>query len=399
MFGLLTTLLGGLRDVGPDAIRIIRARIFGMIISLFIIILFAWMMSYLGHLMIDVAIWIGISLMTIWYIFSPEVEAAIATIEVFRGAVERIIHGKGTDADKALAKPVRAYYLVIPGYILFWTSIIMMFITTVPFGWYLSFSDSLYYLLVGLMFISVIAWASFFKWTKRPFYKKVIATYAIVGLIVVVWIFVPGSMKKAVFGSDGYGAFGTSETKKALAKVNRMLEKAKDEDTAEKILDIGKRKAEGKELTPEETRFWENEQAKYDQETIPNSWHSGSTAEACTTPPAPAMPTPPAPKPVVPNYPGTHNYRIYEQAWDVPAAITVTGDSLSISEIRYPNGERRTFEFDSANGTTYVGRWKLYRVGKSDPEGNKFEITFDPRDGSFTGDLFPNVKISGRIAT
>lgn len=266
MIRFLQALLG-LGQAGVNLYMIARARFFVTTAFLFLLILFEWMLNYWGFIAPNIIITFALFIITIVLWTRPEIIVLMEAMETARTA------RKAGGATVEPRVPNENYFLFYLAYVLLWASIVSMFVTTLPFGWYLSFSEAFVVTFVGLMFISVIAWTAFFKWTKVVYYKRIIMTYAICGLLICVWMIIPGSIKYWATGIEFYGAAGTSESAKAMAKTDHKIKVKVDKDKAKRIKEIGNIIAEngGSEnsLSFEEKAIWHEAQKEVKDASLP----------------------------------------------------------------------------------------------------------------------------------
>lgn len=369
MMRLLRALLG-LGQVGVDLYKIARVRFFMIVGFLYFVILIEWAMKYWGFMIVDIMISYALFAITLIISTRPEVIAALEAMEAARAA--RKARGKTIEPRV----PDENYFLLYTAYALQWVSIVSLFVTTLPFGWYLSFGESFLVTFTGLMFISVIAWAAFFKWTKKVYYKRIIIIYAVCGLLVCVWMIVPGSMKYSVTGLDYYGLLGTSETAKALAKAQRKINVKIDEAKAAKIKDIGNKLAGNGDnedlLTFEERAIWHEAQKEIRDASLPEKLSQlelpsfvKNDSEYVPPPPAPAPAPAPAAQvvsaaPTEAPAPKINISGDWSFDWQDPGTtgfrISQIGTSLS-GKSHYSSGEM--ILTGSVHGTSAEGTWEL----------------------------------------
>jgi hypothetical protein len=249
---------------GYDIFMITRMRFLVTVAFLYLVIMFEWAMKFWGYTLVDVVITTVLMFALGSAVSDPRIVALAETFEAAR-------------ALKKEKKPRSPDYNFLPLYAAYtyqWLCIISMFVTTLPFGWYLSFGESFTYTNIGLLGISVIAWAAFFKWTTKVYYKKIILSWAVCVVLYCTWmVAVPLSVKYAVAPwLEFYGAMGTSETAKETARARWASSKAADEARAEKIKAIGKKLAQNEgdidKLEKEERALWVSNLEKMNKESL-----------------------------------------------------------------------------------------------------------------------------------
>ena len=263
----LWSALSGTARAGYDTYMVTRAKLLMTIVFVYVLIIFEMRMKFLGYTLVDIFITTAVFFATLVITFDPRVAALAEAFEIFHAKREKTASRRDPDHN---------YLLLYEAYVLQWTSIISMFVIILPFGWYLSFTEAFMYTMVGLLCISVIAWAAFFHWTTKVYYKKVILTAAVCGLVYSAWmIVVPLSFKNWIApGMNFYGAAGTSETAKEVARTKWAAGKASDNKTAKEVRDEIKdelvKKCQGEEscLSADKRARWRKINAEVDGESL-----------------------------------------------------------------------------------------------------------------------------------
>jgi len=391
--------LFGLSRAGVNVYLIARARFFALVAFGYLLIYFEWMMRYYGHMVVDVII-SQILFFAAWFVLTrPEILALAETFELERAA--RIAKGK-------VVKPKIQddnYFLLYTGYVLQWICIVSVFVTTIPFGWYLSFGESFLVTFTAMMFISVIAWGAFYKWTTVVRYKRYILFYATSGLLICVWMIIPGSIKYNIAGSESYGALGTSERAKEFSKANRGIIVATDKANAEEIRRIGKElaKCQGREkclasINKDDLVLWNETRNELEKESLPSriiakvsafSWPKmdfGGKAEANYVPPAAA----PVPAPAIntanelPQKTAVQEIAgIWQFDWrgKTPTEFLITQKGKMFSGIsEYADGSRMLLDIDRTGPDTFHGKWEI--IGLPQKLSGSFDVTIEGSTGS-----------------
>jgi hypothetical protein len=221
--------LGG---TGVETYLNARARFFKLVGMLFCLIMFQWSMNYWGFQIVNAIIFFVIMGFGVYVYFHPAFAATLLALEKTRERKKRLPNEVPTTENTNFFGIYLAFFCL-------WAAVVSMILVSFPFGWYLPFGEALGYTLVGLIFLSVIGWTSFFKWTTTSVYKRVISAYAIIGFIGIVLVFVPASTKFWLTGWDCYGPLGTSAPAKAVAKAKYKIFMAESEARAEEISRVG----------------------------------------------------------------------------------------------------------------------------------------------------------------
>lgn len=226
----------------------LRSRVLiGMILS-FTLIVLGIALKYNGHGVIIVYVfWFLYASAIYFFVTTPDIWAILATLEVTR----RVAGGTDVDANGVTNNII----VVAPALTSLWLSIVFMFIASLPLEYFMSLGQAISLTFTALMFITVIGFSAFFKWTTEVYYKKIIVGYAVIGLLVCV-IQIPLYFTNSAF----YGAAGTSKTAIELRRAEHAVKVANDEDLSQDTKDAGEdyKRCKGDEncMSPEHRRVW-----------------------------------------------------------------------------------------------------------------------------------------------
>jgi len=133
-----------------------RARFFQTSGHAVCLIMFQWSMNYWGFQIVNAIIFFVIMGFGVYVYFHPAFAATLLST------------GKTRERKKRLPNevPTRGKYKLLRNLFGFFLSVgrgSIDVLVSFPFGWYLPFGEALGYTLVGLIFLSVIGWTSFFN--------------------------------------------------------------------------------------------------------------------------------------------------------------------------------------------------------------------------------------------